>query len=526
MIKTVTFKNVGRFSINSDLTKMDLPVENITDGQNFLIDGDKLVSSRRHDTWTSPPTPINAGHLQPVSIAGSKFWMTLGRAAINVYDGANWSDISSAVGYASLGVDDELNWNSAMLGSIPIINNIQHVPEYWSPQDVNQILQPLDFSAGNSWADVAKSFKVIRSHKTFLFALNLVEGGIEMPNSYRWSHPADLNGLPYTWDPTDLASIASIEQIAGDSGAIVDGLSLRDSFCIYSERSITILDSGNSEFVFRARELSSTYGLINDKCIVEVAGVHYFISDDDILRNDGNTVTSIMFDLIQDRFRSLVSKTAFNRSYVELNTKNKEIYFCLPEGSATYPNTAYVYNYANNVWSFMTLPDNMAHMRFGSIAESSAPPLTYASVTDTHNTTNLTYNSQSESSPFTFDLVGLINNGDLVYINPDTNSLGLPTNTVFERTDIPLEGNNKVTTLLSVYPHIESTSPLLIQFGSQDYANAPVSWKPAIIYSPSVDRKIDFRTTGSLHAYRLSSIDGGSIEYSGMTLEYASSGGR
>ena len=527
MIKTVSFNNVGTSGVNSDLAAIELPVESVTYVKNVNVDGNRLVSSPRHALWTTAPVTFNSGHLQPVSVASGKFWIVMGRSAAYVYDGTAWSDITSVAGYAGLGTDDELLWSSAMLGSIPVVNNIQHVPEFWSPQGVGQVLQPLEFSPGVTWLAAAKSFKIIRSHKTFLFALNLVEGGVEMPNSYRWSHPADNNGLPFTWDETDLSAIASIEQVLGDSGAIVDGLSLRDSFCIYSERGINILDFVGGEFVFQNRELSSTYGLITDKCITEVSGVHYFISSDDILRNDGNSVTSIMYNRIRKRFRALVNRDFFSRSFVILNTRNKEIYFCIPEGEAEYPNTAYAYNYAADTWTFFGLPADLAHGGFGSIADSSTPPLTWSTVTDTHNTTNLTYSSKSDVSPFRHDFVGLEASTDsLLFLNPATNTLNLDTESTIERTDIALEGNNKVTTITEVYPHMTGSSTVSIQFGSQEYTGGPVAWETAVMFNPSTDRKIDLLTTGSLHAYRMFSIGLGNIEFSGFTINYASSGER
>ena len=65
-----------------------------------------------------------------------------------------------------------------------------------------------------------------------------------------------------------------------------------------------------------------------------------------------------------------------------------------------------------------------------------------------------------------------------------------------------------------------------IQFGSQDYPGAPVRWKPAVVFNPSTDRKIDIRTTGELHAWRFQSIGKIAWKLSGFTIEFERAGVR
>ncbi len=98
--------------------------------------------------------------------------------------------------------------------------------------------------------------------------------------------------------------------------------------------------------------------------------------------------------------------------------------------------------------------------------------------------------------------------------------------TVIERTDFPMEDHRQVTTITRVYPHIEGTEPLSIRFGSQDYPGSPVRWKAPVIFDPDTDRKVDVRTTGELHCWKIESIGKGHWTFSGMDIEYALSGAR
>jgi len=207
-MKTLVVSNLGQKGLNTDLAAWELPPEFLTYGINFRAVANKLETTSAYDPLSAPAVPINAGHLMSVEVSSGNYWLTPGRTAVNIFDGATWFDVSNPAGYAALITDDELDWTSCMLGSIPVINHEKLYPEYWSPQSTSTLMQPLEFSPGTTWAVANKSFKVIRSYNNFLFALNLTEGGVELPNSYRWSHPADTNGLPFTWDETDNSSIA------------------------------------------------------------------------------------------------------------------------------------------------------------------------------------------------------------------------------------------------------------------------------------------------------------------------------
>ena len=227
------------------------------------------------------------------------------------------------------------------------------------------MLQPLQFDASNTWAAKGYRCQVMRSHKNFLFAMNLQEGAVELPNAYRWSHPADINGLPASWDETDTAYIAGKDQIGGDKGAIIDGLSLRDAFCIYSESGVSILDYTGGEFIWRLRELSFTTGLFAKNCVVEVKGSHFFLADGDIVTNNGSTLDSIVHNVLRKRLNAKANSTYYDRSFVARNDTLKEIWFCVPEDDSVYPSTAYIYNWKDNSWSIRDLPEGLPSATFG-----------------------------------------------------------------------------------------------------------------------------------------------------------------
>lgn len=523
-MKFTSINGTGFKGLNSDISPWELSPEFITSGVNFRSSANRIVSAGSNEDWDAPSANINAGHVLPVQTSGgSDFWMVLGRASIEVFDGALWHDMSSAAGYSGLGADDELLWTSCMLGAIPVINNPQHAPEVWTPQQTTTILTPLNFDASNDWATMGYSFDTIRSHKNFLFALDLLENGEEFPNSYRWSHPADINGLPFTWDETDPSALAGKAQLGGDSGKIVDGWSLRDSFSMYSERGVNILDYTGDEFVWRRRELSSAFGIIAKNCIAEIKGTHFFLSDGDIVKNDGNRLESVVHNKIRKRLTSQMSSDYYDRSFVVRNTALKEIWFCVPEDGSEYPNVAYVYNWRDDVWSIHDLPANIVHAAYGP---QSSPPVTYLTVPGTYDTTLLTYGSQKRTPLNSTVIGGYSDTSGLVILDPNDSTPGIDTDFFIERRDIQIGDVKGVKTITRTYPYMDGESPVTIQIGSSQSVGGTIDWTNEITFDPRTQRKIDIRSTGMLHAYRIRSIGDGAVSLTGMGIDYIESGSR
>jgi len=523
MPKKLPIINIGLKGLNTDIAPWDLPPEFLSYGFNFKVYKNSIISTGGYADFGTAPNEFSPGILFPVTAGSSQFWVIAGRTRVYAFDGATWSNITSVAGYPSLGAGDELLWTSCFLGQIPIINNEQHYPEYWAPAQTSQVLQPLPWDATDDWATRGITAKVVRSHKNFLFALNIQDGAVSQPDTYRWSTAADINGLPYTWDEADTAAIAGVASLGGESGAIVDGLSLRDSFCIYSEFGIDILDYTGGEFIWSRRELSNSVGLLNKNCVVEVQGVHYFLSNGDVLRNDGTNIESIIRGRIQGQLIDSLASPYYRKAFAVKNQNSKEIWFCMPSKSSTYPSIAFVYNWVDDSWALRDLPVNTS---FASYGISPTPTLSWNTILGTWDSQTKTWSS-NDNSPLSTAIFGITTSPAAIKLLEPTsirNSGDL--SAIVERNNFPHEGINESTTIVKLYPHIKGTSPVSIQVGSQLIPDGPILWKPATMFTPGIDRKIDVRTTGLLHSWRISSVGTGTWEFSGMDIEFENSGVR
>ena len=192
------------------------------------------------------------------------------------------------------------------------------------------------------------------------------EGNEEYRDKVWWSHPAEPTGIPFSWRPTSEQqdSIAGWVNL-GRGGSVVGGESLRDSFVIYSEEALNIMDFTGDALGWRRRSVSSTAGLASKESLIEVQGQHFFISPGDILTFDGNSVQSMMHNRLRKRLAARMNVDALGNAWAAHNPTFDEIWFAIPEGTEEHPTRAYAYNYRDNNWGIRDLELPFRHGHFG-----------------------------------------------------------------------------------------------------------------------------------------------------------------
>jgi hypothetical protein len=507
------FTNGG---LNTDISPLNLQPNEFNNGENFRIFNGNIESVNEYSTLTTP-TNFYGAKLLAVNTSSGNFLLSMGRTKVEVYNGTAWTDISSTAGYTSISSGYETNWQGCLLGNIPIINNYQVYPEYWSPQQISQVLQPLNFDPENTWSEKSYHAKVFRAHGTYLFALNLTESATEYPDSFRWSHPADINGLPFTWDETDLSAIAGKSSIGGDCGAIIDGMSLHDNFVIYSENAVNVLSPSGDEFIWHKTYIDKISGLAGKDCVVNVRGNHFFLTNDDIMSFDGFNIKSIASNRILKGLRNNINLQYANTSYVTRYDRYNEVWFCVPEGSAILPNKAYVYNYADNAWSKRDISGS--HIIQGY--KISALQTWDSGSADTWDNWSESWDYSSVKNTV---LYGMDNSSSALSIVDGGTTYK---NILLERTDINFNNIVDFNTITDLYPKFyNSNGNIVYTPGKQEYPNSPISWGDSIVFDTVNDRKIDYISTGCLHSYRMETVDNNKIVFNGGLFIYENDGVR
>lgn len=514
-------RRIGLKGLNTDVVGSELAPEHITVGVNFRVYAGKLAASGGALQYLNPLTLDPLGHLFFIVNGNASYWLLLGETSVLLYDGTNIINITGE----AFNVPNS-TWSVCQLSKIPVVNNPSSYPSYYDATNSTQ-LTPLPYTSLLTWKDKGFHCNIMRSHKNFLFALNLQEGALTLTDGLRWSHPADINGLPFTWDESDPSSLAGRAQLGGDGGAIVDGRSLKDSFLIYSEKGIDRLDFIGGDFVWQRTEISNSYGLLSPNSIVEVNNLHYFLSDGDCLTCDGTRVQSLMHGRILTEFSHSINPDAFSTSYVVSNEATKEVWFCVPVADTPIPSVAYIYSWASDSWAVRKLGKNgVIHAGYGKRVQAQQTWDNWLGSWDDQKTA-WDYNTLT---PRSNSVIGIIDNELYVLDSFDFNSTEFDP-TVLERTDLSITDEDVETTITAVYPRMEGSGTVLISIGSQDHNDGPVRWKPAVEYDVFSDRKIDLRSTGNYHCWRIESKDNGSggagdWTLAGMEIIYEFSGVR
>lgn len=528
-------REMGSAGVITDIAPWDLPPSALTDGMNFRVQSGKIQTVGGLRDASGGPVGDELGHItQSTDLDKNSLWVLLGQSTVKTFDGQTTQSIDASLTFPSAqAMAEPHKWSSCQIGSIVVMNHPSWVPIYWEDRDaaVEQAQYlPWKYDAEANpvpWSTPNVSCKVIRAHKNFLWALGMSEDGDTFSDKLRWSQPAEPNGVPYTWetpaeDPSSIAGYVTI----GNGGAVVGGQSLRDSFIVYSDEAINAFDFTGDALVWRRRAISASAGLVGKEAVVEVNGTHFFMSADDILAFDGNSVQSLMHNKLRTRLAQSINNEKRDRCWAAHNSVFNEIWFAVPEGTAEYPNVAYVFNYRDGTWALRDLEKQFRHGHFGN-----NPTLFDSRTWDGFETAVDAEWDQGKASwhlagtsPFNGVMYGV--EGQIVHnIDPQAAD-GTPLSFV-KRTDMPIGGHEANTTISRVYPLVEGTGTIEMRFGSQQRAGGEVRWASDWIpFRPSVDRKIDIRTTGELHAYEVRSKGSNFFFLTGFDIEYSPAGYR
>ena len=584
-------RNIGSVGVISDIEPWDLPPDALSDGVNYRLSANKLQSVG----GTMPIGPKcgdQLGHInQATDFLGNSTWVVCGENTVKLFNGQEFIDVGDNLRsiepkFANL---DPTLWSSCQIGQVVFLNHPQLYPLYWVNDGGNVDLKPLWWHINEeTWEDVGYSCRYLCAHKNFLFALGMQEGPDTFADKVWWSHPAEPNGIPFSWRPTwqEPSSIAGWVNL-GRGGAIVAGESLRDSFVIYSDRAINVMDFTGDALGWRRRTVSTAAGMVSEHGLVEYQGRHFFISPGDIQTFDGNSIGSIMHNRLRKRFASRMNVDALKNAWAAHNPTFNEIWFAIPEGADEFPEIAYAYNYRDDNWGIRNLELPFRHAHFGRMPSLSSK--TWNGTNGSWDESRAAWLSSSDEAfsatligvtgdelhdidvlneTFDYDFVSLggerwdttsvawddakarwedISPEDIDALNgavwatvegtwdgtsiewdevdPRLNYERKPT--IIRRTDLPIGGHETNTTITRLYPLVEGTAPIQVRVGSQQQAGGPIKWAGGYrTFTPGVDRKIDVRTTGEVHCYEIKSDGGSWFNLTGMDIEFKPAGSR
>jgi len=404
-------------------------------------------------------------------------------------------------------------WDSTLFNNIPVFNNELDIP--WVTLD------DLALTALPNFPPLSVC-KAVRPYKSFLVALNLTDNGVINNNRILWSDSSDGGDLPASWDISDPSTLAGDAWLTSSKGEVIDGLQLRDLFVIYKTHSTYIMRLISGQSVMKIEKIQVNSGILAKNCVAEFKGIHFVVSDADVVLFDGQSVKSIADKRVRAEIFTKIDTVNYANTYVVRYDRQDEMWICYPEQGQEYPNRAAIWNWKDDTWAFRDLSQSR-HIASG--VTNFAPGVTWDSQ-------NVTWDSQARSwnplsqNPTTDTLVSAATL-KLGILDQGNNVFDVAMNTTLEKTSMDFGDPDSIKIIKTIRPRITANAgtSIYIRVGVQFNADDPIQWNTERLYTVGTDREAYFTCKGRYISVRFRTQDiDETWALHGFTIETALSG--
>lgn len=469
------------------------------------------------------------------------------KGIIASFDGSTHVNRTDTTAYPGTGFfGDTVRWNGAVVNGVAVVNPQVNTPQMWGRTGANL---DADFSDLNDW-DASftgtGTCAVMRGFRNFFIALDVTDSGTTPTrNPYEVRHSDIVDSYtPPEWQSTT-SNRAGSKYIGEGGGVLIDCLPMRNSLIIYSENEAWPMQyvGGNEVFAVGEKALLE-YGMLTQGCAAAFgAGQHFLVSLGDIVVHDGSNAESIINSRRRDSLFADLDTTNYTNSFVVSNYNQQEIWFCYPKSGATYPNAVAKWNIKSGGWSFMDLPIETAMIRFGAVPQAGTitgfwddfSSTTWDSATspwDAGNynptqrnlmmavhgaaTTSSSLNRADEGTKFgTTDMVVTLQKTGITLAGMGSNG--------------PVADPNVDKFFDEVWPKIKG-GPVEVRVGTSQHIDGPYTWAPRQTFTPSTDRKLDFRVVdgyyGAIEFYLDTAVTNASFTLDSFEVNITGTGSR
>lgn len=492
MESNLEFSEIGSIGAIADKKPYQLPPEAWTAAHNMrIVDGVPQRLLGKAQVWG---TPSVAPHFTlPLSTNMTHWWIYTSLTKAYVWDGTAHTDITRAVGgdYAASNTRD---WNAAILGGVPVLNNGTDLPQFWASYSTGTDLADL-----TNWPSTLRA-KVIRTFGPQLVAYNCTKGGSAYPHLVKWSHPADPGSVPSSWDETDPTKDTGENDLSdAESGVILDAWMLGGNMYIFKEGAIWRQRYIGGRYIFAFDSFLETTGILAPRCVCNIGRKkqQVVLSQDDLLVHNGASVDGLLDGKWRRALFNDIDTASYLNSFVFENPMYGEIWVCYPASGASQPNRALIWNYKEN--ALTTADINFRNVGIGADEDADV---------GNWEVDTLTWEDAE-------DLWATSDRRRIVVCNTDATKLqaldagysndGTTYSATLQREAIALIGQSrtgqivvdfkKFKTFKRIWPKITG-GPVYIRVGAQKEVNGQVTWQAAKLFDPGTDLYIDVVVAG------------------------------
>ncbi len=527
--------NLGDEGLNTDRSSIVLPANVWTNIINGRCEDGSIRPGAGWALWDGSVPNTAASYLLFAARQDVPYWFIAGDNAVYLWDGTSYIQVNQTIPNAPL----QGRWSGVFDGDIPYLNHFADAPQYADFPDPTYLASPTlqdviydpSGTAGvdQTFRDLNYRVRVLRAHKGFLFAGGYEKNNVEQGSLVEWDSGTAANEPSGNWVPGPDNLAGGFDCVdSGESGRVLDMLPLRDDMIIYKENSAWIARrTGGTAPAWGLKKLIGIPGIIAQDCAVEEEGRHYVWGPDDIVVHQGQTVRSIIDNRVRKTFLSQISGDNYANCFCVKNVEKKEIWFCGPTQGITYPNKALVYQWVNDNFSVIDLPE-YPFIAKGIRAESA---LQWDQANITWDEAAFTW-GQRNFSPLDKAIIGVDRtNQNLVQFDVGSTrydgTSAQSFNTRFERTGVPFEGMKGKARIKEIVFNATGTGELNVYVGKQDRPSGSVTWVGPRVFDVANDRRVRIRgKNGQYNCWRIEGQTGTQWSISDMTVIYDEVGAR
>lgn len=468
-----------------DEVSHELPENVCTDGNNVRFrDGYVQKSEGYQDVFTAPvAVPTHVANLQ---VGSTNYWVHTTATGIYADDGSAQTNITGTALTGSGKV------TSCVLGGVLILNNGSDVPQYWGGTGTAAAL--------TGWTSTHRC-RSLRAFKNYLIALNITKGATNYASMVKWSHYADPGSIPSSWDETDETKDAGELDIAETDDAIVDGLTLsNNTFVVYKERSAYGLQYLANNDIFRVFKLPGSYGALTTNCVAAYPNGHVVLtSGPDLITHYANEPTSIVSGKWRRWLENNIDAANYQAAFVATNVSKYEIWVCIPTSGSTYCNKALVWNWQENTFSLIDIP-NLTHATFGAYERASGDWASLVGDWASWDGPWVTFDTSSR-------LIASSGNSLLYLMDEGGTKDGSTMTATFSKVGISLGDPDIRKLLRSVTLRVDGTAgdTLSVEAAVSDDVEGPYTYGTPVTYTIGTTRKADILASGRFVGIRVTS---------------------
>lgn len=493
----IPLRQIGSGGLVTDQNPYDLELTQFPSGNNVAFHDGRIGKALGHITRTTVPS-------YPTHVQG---WLYQGNNTLIVgtlqklyrYDGSNLTNVTKTSD--STNYSNSPRWQSEQLGTVIMCNNGAQTPQYMYPNGTR-------FADLPAWPTNVIT-NCIKPYRSFLIMAGYESGSTKYPYTVRWSDAYDPTGVPNDYDITSTTNLAGENVLSGNNGALIDQLTLNNSQMIYAERGVFAMDYVGAPFVFSFREVFSDDGIINRGAVAEFFNKHLVVGHNDIYVHDGNQKQSVVDKRVRRTFYNEVADT--RSVFCQTLNDRSEVWICYADSDAPDPqsaNRALVYNWAQNAFTFIDLPN----VRALDVSEKLDPNGGWDDVSGSWaDSSNYWSNSSQTTQANSLRVFAAGSQDSKVFQMTETHGAdGLTINAFVEATKIDLDevlGNatNNIKQINGIMPQIEGQGTVDVSIGVSNSPQDGVTWQSTTSYNIETDHKIDVRSSGRYFALRIES---------------------